>query len=265
MSHPEFGYFCPAPRLRREVRVAFFAIAFGALIGSITVTALSTRARNPEAESAAVGSALVPQAAARSDRKQGSREIDALAGTARANKSGVVDEQASTAHSLASPTVESEKPATNLDPCQEKSSPSAQGHCVAEKFGSVRRGPVNNTPDVARILLGRPTALEAEAPMGAPTAGAANLELQTPQITQQPATTSSLGAEGAAREGLQSHSASPKKPHKIARAQNRHRSEKSERIVAVRRGRDSESGALGRAYARDSSFAPMRGFWVWSW
>ena len=262
MSHPEFGYFCPAPRLRREVRVAFFAIAFGALIGSITVTALSTRARNPEAESAAVGSALVPEAAARSDRKQGSREIDALAGTARASKSEVVDEQASTAHSLASPTVESEKPATNLDPCQEKSSPSAQGHCVAEKFGSVRRGPVNNTPDVARIPLGRPTALEAEAPMGA---GAANLELQTPQITQQAATTSPLGAEGAAREGLQSHSASPKKPHKIARAQNRHRSEKSERIVAIRRGRDSESGALGRAYARDSSFAPMRGFWVWSW
>ena len=260
MLHPEFGYFCPAPRLRREVRVAFFAIIFGAIIGSITVIALSTRARNSEAESAS--SALVPEAAARSDRKQGSREIDALAGTARASKSEVGDEQVSTAQSLASPTVESEKPATNLDPCQEKSSPSAQGHCVAEKFGLVRRGPVNNTPDVARIPLGRPTALEAEAPMGA---GAANLELQTPQITKQPATTSPLGAEGAAREGLQSHSPSPKKPHKIARAQNRHRSEKSERIVAVRRGRDSESGALGRAYARDSSFAPMRGFWVWSW
>ena len=61
MSHPEFGSFCPAPRLRREVRVAFFAIAFGALIGSIAVTALSTRARNPEAESATVGSALVPK------------------------------------------------------------------------------------------------------------------------------------------------------------------------------------------------------------
>jgi hypothetical protein len=102
MSHPEFGYFCPAPRLRREVRVALFAIAFGALIGSITVTALSTRARNPEAESAIVGNAPVPEAPARSDRKQGSREIDALAGTARTSKSEVVDEQASMAHSLAS-------------------------------------------------------------------------------------------------------------------------------------------------------------------
>ena len=265
MSHPEFGYFCPAPRLRREVRVAFFAIAFGALIGSIAVTALSTRARNPEAESATVGSALVPEAPPRSDRKEGSREIDAVAGTARTSKSEAVDEQASTAHSFASPIVESEKPATNLNPCQEKSSTSAQGHCVAEKFSSVRRAPVNNTPDVARVLLGRPTALEAEAPMSAPTAGAANLDLQTPQITHQPATASPLGAEGAAREGVQSHSALPKKPHKIARAQNRHRSEKSERRVVVRRGWEGEFGALDRAYARDSSFAPMRGFWVWSW
>ena len=62
------------------------------------------------------------------------REIDALAGTTRTSKLEAVDEQASTAHSLVSPTVYSEKPATNLNPCQEKSSTSAQGHCVAEKF-----------------------------------------------------------------------------------------------------------------------------------
>ena len=66
MLHPEFGYFCPGPRLQREVRVTFFAIIFGALIGSITVTALSTRARNSEAESAT--SALAP----RSGRTAGS-------------------------------------------------------------------------------------------------------------------------------------------------------------------------------------------------
>ena len=68
MLHPEFGYFCPGPRLQREVRVTFFAIIFGALIGSITVTALSTRARNSEAESAT--SALVPEAAGRPDQNQ---------------------------------------------------------------------------------------------------------------------------------------------------------------------------------------------------
>jgi hypothetical protein len=52
MSHPEFGYFCPAPRLRRGFRVAFVASVFGVFIGSLTVLALSTGTHNPDQESA---------------------------------------------------------------------------------------------------------------------------------------------------------------------------------------------------------------------
>ena len=265
--HPEFGYFCPTPRLRRDVRVAFFAIIFGALIGSATVAALSIRARNADPESAALANPRLAGAATRSDRKQGSRGIEALAGTATATKSQVVDDQASTADPLVPSTVKSEKAAANVNACEEKSSLTAQDHCRSEKFGPVKLRSVNNAPDIARLPLGRPTALEGAAPMGAPgDTGSAKLQLPTPQVAHPAATTSPpAGVEDAPREGLHSPSASPKKPHKIARAQKRHHSERSERVTAVRRGWESDFGAPGRAYARDSSYASTRGFWVWSW
>ena len=36
--HPEFGYFCPGPRARRELRVAVVSILFGIVIGAAIVT-----------------------------------------------------------------------------------------------------------------------------------------------------------------------------------------------------------------------------------
>jgi hypothetical protein len=36
--HPEFGYFCPGPRLRRELRVAVVSILVGMVIGAAIVT-----------------------------------------------------------------------------------------------------------------------------------------------------------------------------------------------------------------------------------
>jgi hypothetical protein len=39
--HPEFGLFWPTPRLRRELRMAFFSLLFGIGIGAAAVIALS--------------------------------------------------------------------------------------------------------------------------------------------------------------------------------------------------------------------------------
>ena len=36
--HPEFGYLCPAPRVRRDLRVALVSILFGMVIGAAIVT-----------------------------------------------------------------------------------------------------------------------------------------------------------------------------------------------------------------------------------
>ena len=47
--HAELGYFCPTPRLRRELRVACCAGLFGVAVGAASVIALSRtdRAANP--------------------------------------------------------------------------------------------------------------------------------------------------------------------------------------------------------------------------
>jgi hypothetical protein len=42
--HPEFGYFCPGPRLRRELRVALVSILLGIVIGAAIATVRSGRA-----------------------------------------------------------------------------------------------------------------------------------------------------------------------------------------------------------------------------
>jgi hypothetical protein len=36
--HPDFGYFCPGPRVRRELRVALVSMLFGMAIGAAIVT-----------------------------------------------------------------------------------------------------------------------------------------------------------------------------------------------------------------------------------
>jgi len=36
--HPEFGYFCPGPRVRRELRVAVVSILLGMVIGAAIVS-----------------------------------------------------------------------------------------------------------------------------------------------------------------------------------------------------------------------------------
>lgn len=51
--HPEFGYFCPTPRRRRELRVAIVSILFGAIIGGSIATLRAGHDRNPDGASTA--------------------------------------------------------------------------------------------------------------------------------------------------------------------------------------------------------------------
>lgn len=51
--HPEFGYFCPTPRRRRELRVAIVSILFGAIIGASIATLRVGHDRNPDGASTA--------------------------------------------------------------------------------------------------------------------------------------------------------------------------------------------------------------------
>ena len=51
--HPEFGYFCPTPYLRRELRVAIVSILFGAIIGGSIATLRAGHDPKPESASTA--------------------------------------------------------------------------------------------------------------------------------------------------------------------------------------------------------------------
>jgi hypothetical protein len=51
--HPEFGYFCPTPYQRRELRVAIVCILFGAIIGGSIATLRAGHDRNPDGASTA--------------------------------------------------------------------------------------------------------------------------------------------------------------------------------------------------------------------
>ena len=42
--HPEFGYFCPRPRARRELRIAFVSILLGMVIGAAIATVRAGKA-----------------------------------------------------------------------------------------------------------------------------------------------------------------------------------------------------------------------------
>jgi hypothetical protein len=51
--HPEFGYFCPTPYRRRELRVAIVSILFGVIIGGSIATLRAGHDRNPDGASTA--------------------------------------------------------------------------------------------------------------------------------------------------------------------------------------------------------------------
>lgn len=51
--HPEFGYFCPTPYRRRELRVAVVCVLFGAMIGGSIATLRAAHDRNPDGASTA--------------------------------------------------------------------------------------------------------------------------------------------------------------------------------------------------------------------
>jgi hypothetical protein len=71
--HPEFGFFCPTPRLRRELRIAFVCIIFGAIGGALGVVALSAAYRNGDSPTPVVTAKASPSnGEARSEGYNGS-------------------------------------------------------------------------------------------------------------------------------------------------------------------------------------------------
>jgi hypothetical protein len=225
--------FLSSAGLRRRLRVASIGVAFGAVITAIAAGAL-------------VG---------------GQRDVDAIwsatevsaGGATRPALRGAVDVLRFSGAGAGVRRVETSSP--DVYPSLQSAHPPAEPKV---KLDWARARTTENAPPIARLPLGRPAALEEATPM------ADSNSTQPPEVApsspvRNTAAGPSEGLSDTAAVGEPSHAAgvSNKKPHKIARAQNRHRKEASVRAAAARR-------AAYSGYARfDGGYAHP--YWAWSW
>jgi hypothetical protein len=237
LLHPEFGLLCPAPRLRRELRIAMTFLLLGGIAGALCVSGVI--ALRPS-DSASLKSAAASSAAASQDVELG-----------------------------AAPSADSSAPRPDLP-----AEPSAQSAAIAPKARVVRIPRTSDSPAIARLPLGRsepPAAasLPGDNPLASPQA-------VNPVAIAGDDATAAASERPVAPSGATERTAgalSPKKAQKTARSAGHRRNESgndyfwrderlddwSARGAAVNDARS----AVGRAYAREGS-ASVRGFWDWS-
>jgi hypothetical protein len=269
--HPEFGYFCPAPRFRRDLRVAFVAFASGAALGAIVIVAVSASYRDVHtASTAGVVNTVAAGAEASSDERHGSGNFEPPSFKPQASSNHKGETGRSNPNSLVAATNRFENVQTKAKPCGEFSS---NRHCVSEKPRQARPA-TDNGALIARVPLGRQAPSEGADALGPPAEMAQPTQPSaTSQVAHTPIDTSpSPNAENAPRDrpdvtaGSQNKPSIPvvaKTPRKVTGARNLHRNEESQRSVAVTRGGQSAAGELGRTYARSSEFGRTV-FWDWS-
>jgi hypothetical protein len=254
--HPEFGYFSPSPRLRRNLRLTLLALAFGATIGSVTVGVLRTDRNAQPATGAPIQYAEIssmykpPDMATRSDYRIeiGLRTADPAPGPS------MVDSD--TAGTNLTPR-ESQPP---LNPQVHCITDNAHVHCMNENPRPPRLRSAANSPEIARLPLGRPTALVQASQTPADRAS----EEPTPfHNALAPAISAELPAsEDAGGNCPRFGPESRKQSYRVGGAQkSQHR---KSRVATDRRNWDNRFGGLGRAYAFDSAYR-RTGFWYWSW
>jgi hypothetical protein len=260
--HPEFGGFCPTPRLRRELRVALFSILLGAIGGAAGVIALSA-GHNPTSTKAHVTAADAPirpvTMEATSTPGHGSSlpqaDLATHDGSTKKEKiDGVSAAPAPAASHVGNPTCQASASGGNED-------------CLAIKPRRVRVRAVTDGPAMARIALGRTTAqTPSMSPQDMPTTTEQSAE--TSETSAASGSSSTPRAEQKVSEN-RSQSATPSKKVKktaLREREKRRRKEWENDSPWIERADNSASrvGTFGRAYAREASYG-RKGFWEWSW
>jgi hypothetical protein len=263
-AHPEFGYFCPTPRLRRELRIAFVSILFGAIGGAATVVALIASYRN--ADPATVASVVTANAAIAVPPSNGEATPAAAqshnglqAGPKTSPRLTAMNEVAKGHTAPAAEQTHAAKTA-----CEDDGS-SMSGPCLADRPRRVRARATGGS-DVARLPLGR-TAAPSDAVLASPPDGLA-------EKLQSSAQDNAAAATPPSSENLQDPAhpsgAPAKKTQTTARSQNRHRNEpggdpRTDRADpwVGRVDTNNRSGRPSHVNASDGSYA-RQGFWDWS-
>jgi hypothetical protein len=232
--HPEFGYFCPTPRLRRELRIACYAGLFGVALGAASIIAL--------------GIANVPSPTPPAATQPGARDAlpRQLAKTERNDAARLPESEAAQG--------------TPSRPYQLQSNRGKAPRSWGAIRAPSRANQMENGPELARIPLGRPE----NAALPSAEASSATPAAQVPATSSAaPAAGSTTPrAQGAAPEAPpRAAPAFDPKPHRAARAQSRPPKQEYE-PVRVPSSSGNGLGTFERAYARTAF--PRTVFWDWS-
>jgi hypothetical protein len=228
--HPEFGFLSPTPRLRRDLRTAFFSLLFGIAIGTAAVIALSRTNNGDDMRGLHGGISASVISEEPTEAVLGDNGPRAASIEKRANKDPISKLNGSTAD------ANSENRKTNPT-------------MTCESNNSVCR----NVPPPA----GKPSATQTPATVATTSAA--------PSTSSEPTSEHSTAAHSEDWTGdpPQSKPLTHKKPSKTARNPNRLRREAPNYREDRAASRTRPVGELGRAYSFDRSFG-RTGFWDWS-
>jgi hypothetical protein len=249
--HPEFGFLFPTPRLRRELRMAFFSVLFGIGIGAAAVLALS---RNNNADDGPV-----------------SRGVSSASVISEQAAEAVLGDNNPQAASIANEVnkADTSKPdGSTTDANSESNKTDAQTTC-GDNNSACRNLPPAGKPRGKEMPAANDALAIGRAPIGRPDASLAPMPA-TPSASSERALEHSTGdrSEDRAGDPPDSKHLTHKKRYKTARNPHRPRQDapnyRENRAASWNgRGYDSPVRALGRAYSLDRSFG-QRSFWDWS-
>jgi hypothetical protein len=236
--HPEFGLLSPTPRLRRELRMAFFSVLLGIAIGAAAVIAL-----------------------------RGNKTADDVR-VSGVSSSSVISEQATEAalgKEVKDQTSKSDGPKAEVS--SENDKPNATTTCEGTNPSCGATPPHASRPRTMRKPAGTDALAIGRAPLGRPGTPAEMSSVDPSESTEPALEQSSAGrTEEATADRGSPDRLMGKKPHKSTRSRTRERAAnyRDDRGASrIGRGYYRPAGELDRAYALDRSYGP-KGFWDWS-
>jgi hypothetical protein len=216
--HPEFGYFCPSPKMRRRLLALLAFLVIGSIVGASGIVWIAEHDRDAAALMVAHAddvSGAEPQAAAPTRRPAAgsstSVEKTALGKTAVAETVAVRETKSDAAKPEAIKSEpgrpEASKPDAAKPACEETTWSYLDGKCIS---GSARKPRVvrvpTNRPAIAAVAIGRTAP---PAPAANPAALAANAALAAPADA-------TVAAAPADTDPSQRPAAAPKKSQRAA-------------------------------------------------
>jgi hypothetical protein len=229
--HAELGYLCPAPRLRRELRVACWAGLVGVVVGAASIIGLihTDRTANP-------GSPVPPAAM----QPRGGHEVPRQIATDERNEHNLAETSTGEGEAAAPLRSKEKDPAPEPGPGEMAARDDSPGAAGAAKA----RPEPHNAPSLAvaapRTQVDSPTDARRVPPDSFPPIVGSSR--QTPHVTSRAAPV---------------WEDPPKLPRSV---QGPSRPQKPGRVASRSR---HELGSTAHAYERDSGF-PRTVFWDWS-